>query len=127
MLSGVDVRCLIVDDNPFFLEGATALLEREGMQVVGVASNGAEAVRLASERAPDVILVDVELGDEDGFDLVRRLTAPQNGPANVILISTHPEEDLAQLVLSSPAVGFVGKNHLSAKAIADILQRAEDA
>jgi two-component system, NarL family, nitrate/nitrite response regulator NarL len=121
---GVALRCLIVDDNPLFLEGATALLEREGMEVVGVASNGADAVRLAKDLAPDVALVDVDLGDEDGFELARRLASRKNGRRNVILISTHPEADLAKLVRSSSALGFVGKNHLSAKAISDVLERA---
>ena len=63
---GVRVRCVIVDDSPLFLESATDLLEREGLEVVGVASNSAEAIRLLEELRPDVTLVDIDLGDEDG-------------------------------------------------------------
>jgi len=117
----VALRCLIVDDSPLFLEGATALLEREGIEVVGVASNSAEALRLANALSPDVTLVDLDLGDEDGFELARRL----DGRSNVILISTHSEIDLAQLIQASPALGFVSKHRLSARAIADVLERAE--
>jgi DNA-binding NarL/FixJ family response regulator len=72
--SRVPIRSLIVDDNPLFLEGATDLLNREGLDVVGVASTSAEAIRLVRELRPDVILVDVFLGDEDGFELARKLS-----------------------------------------------------
>ena len=68
------MRCLIVDDNSLFLEGAADLLRREGLDVVGVASNSAEAIRLVTELRPDVTLVDIDLGDEDGFELARQLS-----------------------------------------------------
>ena len=84
----VALRCVIVDDNSLFLEGAVALLTREGLDVAGVASTGAEAIRIVTELRPDVTLVDVDLGDEDGFELARRLHAIP-GAANVILDSTH--------------------------------------
>ena len=120
---GVRVRCVIVDDSPLFLEGATDLLEREGLEVVGAASNSAEAIRLVEELRPDVTLVDVDLGDEDGFELARRLG--ENSPrTRVILVSTHSEEDLAHLIAMSPAIGFVSKARLSAEAIRDTLERA---
>jgi DNA-binding NarL/FixJ family response regulator len=120
---GVRVRCVIVDDSPLFLESATDLLEREGLEVVGVASNSAEAIRLLEELRPDVTLVDIDLGDEDGFELARRLG--ENSPrSKIILVSTHSEEDLAHLIATSPAIGFVSKTRLSAQAIRDTLERA---
>jgi DNA-binding NarL/FixJ family response regulator len=115
------VRCLIVDDNPQFLKGAADLLGREGVDVVGVASNSAEAVRLAAELRPDVTLVDIDLGEEDGFEVARRLS---DDGMSVILVSTHSEEDLAPLIAASPALGFVSKARLSAQAIRDTLERA---
>jgi DNA-binding NarL/FixJ family response regulator len=118
--SKVLVRCVIVDDNAFFLEGASDLLRREGLDVVGVASNGAEAVRLVTELRPDVTLVDVDLGDEDGLEVAGQLT----GHSKVILISTHPESDMTHLLGASPAVGFIPKTRLSAQAILDTLERA---
>ena len=114
------VRCLIVDDNALFIEGATGLLRREGLEVVGVATNSAEAIELASELQPDVTLVDVDLGDEDGLELARRLS----DTTKVILISTHSEEDLGHLVATTPALGFVPKTRLSAQAIRELLEPA---
>jgi DNA-binding NarL/FixJ family response regulator len=122
--SRVPIRCLIVDDNPLFLEGATDLLEREGLEVVGVASTSAEAIRLVRELRPDVTLVDVDLGDEDGFELALKLSDASTAYSKVILISTHAEDDLAQLIASSPAVGFVSKTRVSARAIREMLERA---
>jgi DNA-binding NarL/FixJ family response regulator len=116
-------RCVIVDDNALFLEGAADLLQREGLEVVGVASNSAEAIRLVTELRPDVVLVDIELGDEDGFELAQRLHGI-SGASKVILVSTHAEEDLAQLIEGSPALGFIAKARLSAQAIRDTLERA---
>jgi CheY-like chemotaxis protein len=66
------VRCLIVDDSPWFLDAARSLLEREGITVVGVASTGAEALRRTAEFRPDVMLVDIDLGGESGFELAGR-------------------------------------------------------
>jgi len=119
----VPLRCLIVDDNALFLEGAVDLLTREGLDVVGVASGGTEAIRLVTELRPDVTLVDVDLGDEDGFELAQRLHA-MPGASKVILVSTHAEEDLAQLIEASPALGFIAKMRLSAQAIRETLERA---
>ena len=109
-------RCLIVDDNASFLQAAARLLEREGLPVVGVASTSDEALRLTGELHPDVVLVDISLGSESGFDLARRLAENDSG-ATVILISTHAESDYADLIADSPAVGFVPKPELSADVI----------
>jgi DNA-binding NarL/FixJ family response regulator len=119
----VPVKCVIVDDNSLFLEGAVDLLTREGLDVVGVASDSAEAIRLVNELQPDVTLVDIDLGDEDGFELAQRLHAI-SGDWKVILVSTHAEEDLAHLIERSPALGFIAKARLSAQAIRDTLERA---
>jgi DNA-binding NarL/FixJ family response regulator len=121
--SGVALRCLIVDDSSAFLQAATALLEREGMTVVGAASTSDEAVRRARELRPDIVLVDVMLGPESGFDLARRLAADtSNRP--VILISTQAEADIAELIARTPALGFVPKSELSARAIERLIDRA---
>jgi CheY-like chemotaxis protein len=120
----VSIRCLLVDDSDAFLASASALLEREGMTVVGVASNSAEALRQAHALRPDVILVDIGLGDESGFDLARLLARDgQARNADVILISARPETDYAELIAESPAAGFVVKPELSAAAISRILGR----
>jgi DNA-binding NarL/FixJ family response regulator len=116
------LRCLIIDDNPRFLDAARALLEREGISVVGVASNAAEALRCAEELRPDVTLVDIHLGDQSGFDVVRRLHGRASlARLRTVIISTHAEEDYADLIAASPAVGFLSKTILSARAIHDLL------
>jgi DNA-binding NarL/FixJ family response regulator len=120
---GVALRCLIVDDNSLFLEGSADLLRREGLDVVGVASNSAQAIQLVSELRPDVTLVDIDLGDEDGLELTRQLSDTSAAP-KVILVSTHSEDDLAGLIAGSPALGFVPKTRLSAQAIRDLVDRA---
>jgi DNA-binding NarL/FixJ family response regulator len=116
------LRCLIVDDSPRFLDAARGLLEGQGVMVVGQASSSAEALRRAEELRPDVTLLDIDLGGESGLELARRLQ-DQAGPAAapVILISTHAEQDYAELIAASPAIGFLPKTALSAGAIHDLL------
>jgi len=76
MLDGVPLRLLIVDDSAEVLAVARELLERQGLTVVGVALDGATALRSALEQRPDVALVDIDLGGESGFDLLRRAPPP---------------------------------------------------
>lgn len=119
------MRCVIVDDNLGFLHAARLLLEQEGIQVVGVATSGDEALRAVAELRPDVTLLDIDLGGESGFDVARRLADDGNyGPGQLILISTHSEEDLVDLINESPAIGFLGKPSLSATAIKGLLESA---
>src|SRR6266436_817511 len=113
---------LIVDDNWLFVEAARDRLEREGLRVVGVAATSAEALRRAEELRPEVVLVDVMLGGESGFELARRLAAyhRDGGPA-VILISTYSAADFAGPIAESPATGFLLKPDLSAHAVRQIV------
>jgi CheY-like chemotaxis protein len=118
----MSLQLLIVDDNAHFLEAARDLLEQEGMAVVALASTSAEAVERVAEFRPDVALVDIDLGEESGFDLATRLTQPLIGPApRVVLISAYAEQDLHDLIEDSPAVGFLSKADLSAQAILQLL------
>ena len=113
---------MIVDDSPRFLSAARGLLEREGFVVVAEATNGDDAVRHAAEHGPDVTLLDIDLGGESGFDVVRRLARETELAAStVILVSTHSEEDYADLISESPAAGFLPKARLSAPAIRGLL------
>jgi len=115
------VRCLIVDDSVRFLATATSWLTRDGIEVVGTATNWEEAVRGAERLRPDVALVDVSLGEENGFDLSYELAARFDGNLRIVLISTRAEEDLAELIAASPAVGFIPKSSLSTKALLELL------
>lgn len=110
----VRLRCLIVDDNSSFLDAARALLEREGIVVLGVSTTAARGLADAQALEPDVVLVDVVLGEESGFQLARRL---HEAGFRVVMISTHAESDIDELVVDSPAAGFIPKSELSAEAI----------
>jgi two-component system, NarL family, nitrate/nitrite response regulator NarL len=117
------LRCLIVDDSARFLRAARLLLEREGGVVVDVASTGAEALVRTETLHPDVLLLDIELGGESGFEIARRLNEDHSKAdvPRIILISTHAERDFTELIADSPAIGFLSKTSLSARAIRDIL------
>lgn len=116
------VRCLIVDDNEPFLKEARELLEREGVDVIGVATTAGEALAKIAELQPDLTLVDIDLGSESGFDLMRAMAdQPNRSTTSVILISVHDESDFADLIQASSADGFVSKTQLSAQAIQDVL------
>ena len=119
------LRCMLVDDNEAFLEAASLLLEREGVTIVGVALSVAEALRGARALRPDVILVDIRLGEESGFDLARLLDRDSERGAAVILISTGVEADYGELIDESPAAGFLAKSTLSARGIGRILDRPQ--
>jgi DNA-binding NarL/FixJ family response regulator len=124
LMDPMPLRSLIVDDDASFIEASRALLERQGISVVGVAMTAADGLQGVRDLEPDVVLVDINLGADSGFDLTRQL-ADGGVPAapKVILISTHSEEDFADLIAESPALGFVAKSDLSAHAIEDLVRR----
>lgn len=118
------IRVLIVDDSRSYLDAACSLLQREGLEIVGVASTSATALQQVRALEPDIVLVDISLGEESGFELARRLA--ENEPADqaaVVLISTRAEADFEDLIAESPAVGFLAKADLSAAALRGIVDR----
>lgn len=119
------IRCLIVDDSSRFAQVAVELLQDEGIDVLAVASGGEEAVRLARELRPELALVDIDLGEDSGLAVARRLREEEHGELAqaVILISTHAQEEFAELIAASPAVGFLPKAQLSAEAIEALMGR----
>jgi two-component system, NarL family, nitrate/nitrite response regulator NarL len=119
------MRALIVDDNTDYLGVARAVLRRQGIVVVGIASTGPEALAAARAHEPDVALVDVELGSESGFDVAVRLSRLAEWRTRVILISARSQDDLQDLIAASPAIGFLPKSRLSAGAIAELLDRSD--
>jgi two-component system, NarL family, nitrate/nitrite response regulator NarL len=114
----VPVRCLLVDDLRTFLDAARGLLDRDGVAIAGTASSTAEALVQASSLSPDVAVIDIGLGDENGFDLARQLA--ERGIA-VIMTSASAESDYADLIADSPAAGFLPKAELSAARIRRLL------
>jgi DNA-binding NarL/FixJ family response regulator len=112
---------LIVDDHPSFRGMARALLESEGFDVVGEAEDGAAAIEAARELHPDVILLDVQLPDLDGFEVAAALTKNGSSPA-IIMTSSRDACDFGSLVANSGARGFIPKAELSAEAVSALLK-----
>ena len=122
MLRPVPLRCLIVDDNEFFLEIAAASLAGDDLDVVGTATTSAEALRQVREPQPEVVLVDINLREESGFELARMLVERFPRLASgVVLISTRAEQDFGGLIKASPAAGFIPKTQLSARAVRELV------
>jgi DNA-binding NarL/FixJ family response regulator len=119
------VRCLIVDDSATFTNAASGILEGAGIHVVGLASTAAEAVERYRRLRPDVTLVDVNLGADNGFDVVTMLSHEDTPRPAMILVSTHSEHDFEDLMAESPALGFVPKIALSGTAIRNLLATTE--
>ena len=111
---------LIVDDHPGFRAAARRLLELEGYVVVGEAADGLSALDAARALHPELILLDVQLPDINGFEVAERLSGDEIKPA-VLLTSSREASDYGPCLARSPAAGFLPKAELSAAGIADIL------
>ncbi len=114
---------LIVDDHPGFRAQARALLVAAGYEVVGEAADGKSGVRVARDLSPDVVLLDVQLPDSTGFELVR-LIAGETDPPAIILISSRDASDYGRRIGRSGALGFICKAELSARTLAAVLEGA---
>jgi DNA-binding NarL/FixJ family response regulator len=111
---------LIVDDHPSFRASARMLLESEGFDVIGEAEDGAGALQAVLELAPQVILLDVQLPDIDGFEVASRLTANGASPA-IVLTSSRDVNDLGALAMREGVRGFIPKSELSGAALEALL------
>jgi len=111
---------LIVDDHDAFRASARLLLESEGFEVVGEAADGGSAIEKSMSLAPDVVLLDVQLPDIDGFEVASRVSRGE-GPPAVILISSRDGGDFGPMVKASGARGFVAKAELSGDGLRALL------
>lgn len=117
------LRIFIVDDNASFVAAATRLLDGSEFAVVGQSTTAAEALQQIGELDLDVVLLDIDLGEDSGFTLARQLAERFNGAAPaMVMVSAHPYEEFAELVAESPAVGFISKSDLSRSKLADLLR-----
>jgi DNA-binding NarL/FixJ family response regulator len=112
---------LIVDDHPSFRANARALLEAEGFDVVGEAEDGESALSEAARLSPELVLLDVQLPDLDGFEVAARLRSNNGASPEVVLTSSRDGSDFGTLVARSGARGFVPKAELSGEALAALL------
>jgi DNA-binding NarL/FixJ family response regulator len=125
--TAVPLRCLIVDDDHALRQEMSAMLEEQGVSVVGGAACGAEALTQLAQSRVDVVLIDIDLRGESGLALTRMLAERANGASfpQMVLISAHDESEYADLIEASPAVGFLAKTELSAAAIRRLLAGAD--
>ena len=112
---------LIVDDHPSFRASARAILELDGFEVVGEAEDGETALAALLELKPDVVLLDVQLADMDGFDVCRAIEQLDGAELAVILVSSRDMDDYGDLIATSCARGFVPKGELSGEAVTALL------
>jgi DNA-binding NarL/FixJ family response regulator len=118
-ISPVAATVVIVDDHAGFRTFARALLEAEGFDVVGEATDGQSALALTRRLAPELVLLDVALPDMDGFAVCEALLEDGSGPA-VILTSSRDVSSYRRRLKRSRARGFIPKSELSGPALAEL-------
>ena len=116
-MDGMPRTVLIVDDHAEFRRVARVVLEADAFDVVGEAANGVTAVAEVVRLRPELVLLDVQLPDLDGFEVASLLAALAE-PPRVILTSSRPAESFRRRLASSSALGFIPKNDLSGSALA---------
>jgi DNA-binding NarL/FixJ family response regulator len=112
---------LIVDDHPSFRATARVVLQAEGFDVVGEAADGGSALEAARALKPELVLLDVQLPDGDGFAVASELTRKGDGPI-VVLTSSRDAADFGPLIEACGARGFVPKAELSGATLAALLE-----
>jgi DNA-binding NarL/FixJ family response regulator len=112
---------LIVDDHAPFRATARRLFEAEGYEVVGEADDGASALEAVARLNPDIVLLDVQLPDMDGFEVSRRLCANGASP-QIVLTSSRDASEFGDLVGGCGSRGFIPKGELSGGRLAALLE-----
>jgi DNA-binding NarL/FixJ family response regulator len=111
---------VIVDDHAEFRESASALLEAEGFAVIGAAADGDEAIAAVERLRPQVVLLDIQLPDMDGFAVAERLAARPD-PPRIVLISSREAATYGPRLEAAAAQGFIPKRELSGSALAAVV------
>ena len=118
------IRVLVVDDHVLFAEALSAMLDAEpSVEVVGLATNGADAVEQAERLEPDVVLMDISMPDLDGFEATRRILARRPATRVLIVTGSDASQDVAA-AREAGAAGYVTKDQIGAELIDPILDVA---
>jgi DNA-binding NarL/FixJ family response regulator len=120
-INPVHPTTLLVDDHQSFRAGARRLLEAGGLEIVGEAADAAGAIAQVERLHPELVLLDIDLGADSGFDVARRLAEVDGGPA-VILISSHEYSDFGGEIAACGAMGFVAKDELSVATVQKVMR-----
>jgi DNA-binding NarL/FixJ family response regulator len=116
----VSTSVLIVDDHPSFRASARRMLEANGYSVIGEAADGEAAIAAAGALGPDLVLLDVQLPDLDGFEVATRIAALNGDAPTIVLTSSRESSDFGDAVAESPARGFIAKSELSGETFAEL-------
>ena len=103
------IRVMLVDDHTMLRQGLRRSLETEGIPVIAEASNGDDAVRIALENKPDVVLMDVSMPQLDGIEATRRLMAA-DARQRVVILTMHIDRDVIERAMKAGAVGYMTKD-----------------
>jgi DNA-binding NarL/FixJ family response regulator len=114
-------RILVVDDHPSFRRWARTLLTEERFEVVGEAENGAAALRLAAELAPEFVLLDIQLPDSDGFEVAKSLLE-LDPHLRIVLVSIRERDEYGPRIDTSGALGFITKSELAGPVLRNLLE-----
>ncbi len=119
------VRVLIADDHRLFAEALEAILAADDrIELVGLASDGEEAVRLAGEQRPDVILMDISMPLMDGIEAARTIKA-EDGEVNILMLTGSNDRTDVDRARQAGAAGYVTKDRIAAELVEAILEVAQ--
>ncbi|MFJ2367239.1 response regulator [Pseudomonas sp. NPDC087697] len=101
-------KAMVVDDHPFIRSSVKTLLEQQHFEVIAEAGNGADAVQLAREHAPDLIILDITMPKLDGLEVISRISALRL-PSKILVLTSQAPQFYAMRCMKAGAAGYVSK------------------
>ena len=104
------IKVIITDDSDFVRDGMRIILDvDEDFEVIGCARNGREAIEIAKESTPDILLMDIQMPEMDGIEATKYIV--ENNLGKVLILTTFDDDELVQNALKNGAKGYLIKNH----------------